>query len=189
MNTRALRALVVHESMFHNTATIAEGVAAGLAAEGMGVTCVDVAAAPPLETVDVDLLVIGAPTHAFSLSRPGTREEAVRQGAPAEHARTGVREWLGAASSHRAKPSLAAVFDTRVTKVRKLPKAAGTRGAHLLKRLGFTLVHRAEPFLVEDTKGPLLDGEVERASEWGRELARDVAQRLSVGARDNTERR
>ena len=63
-------------------------------AEGMSVTCVDVADAPPLESVEVDLLVVGAPRHAFSLSRPGTREEAVRQGAPAEHARTGIPEWL-----------------------------------------------------------------------------------------------
>ncbi len=115
MNTRELTALVVHESMFHNTATIAEVIAEGLTAEGMSVTSVDVADAPPLETVDVDLLVIGAPTHAFSLSRPSTREEAVRQGALAEHARTGVREWLAAAPSHPANADLAAVFDTRVT--------------------------------------------------------------------------
>ena len=188
MNTRALTALVVHESMFHNTATIAEVVADGLTAEGMSVTSVDVADAPPLETVDVDLLVIGAPTHAFSLSRPSTREEAVRQGARAENARTGVREWLAAAPSHPANACLAAVFDTRGTKVRSLPKAAGTRGGHLLKRLGFTLVQRPEPFLVEDIKGPLIDGEVERALGWGQELARAVGQRISVGATDDTGR-
>ena len=58
MSTRALTALVVHESMFHNTETIAEVVAAGLTAKRMDVTCVDVADAPPLESVDVDLLVI-----------------------------------------------------------------------------------------------------------------------------------
>ena len=103
MNTPTLTALVVHESMFHNTATVAEVVAASLTAEGMSVTCVDVADAPPLESVEADLLVVGAPTHAFSLSRPGTREEAVRQGAPAEHARTGVREWLAAAPSSRGE--------------------------------------------------------------------------------------
>lgn len=185
MHTRTLTALVVHESMFHNTATIADVVSASLTAEGMDVTCVDVADAPPLATVNVDLLVVGAPTHAFSLSRPSTREDAVRQGAPAEHARTGVREWLAAAPAHPDGVGLAAVFDTRATKVRRLPKAAGTRGAHLLKRLGFTMVHRPEPFLVADVKGPLVDGEVERAAGWGMELAREVRQRLSVStARD-----
>ena len=181
MNTRTLTALVVHESMFNNTATIAEAVAAGLTAEGMDVTCVDVADAPPLEASRTDLLVVGAPTHAFSLSRPSTREDAVRQGAPAEHARTGVREWLAAASDRPDGVGLAAMFDTRATKVRRLPKAAGTRGAHLLKRLGFTMVQRPEPFLVEDVRGPLADGEVERAGDWGRSLARDVGQRLALG--------
>jgi hypothetical protein len=183
MNTRKLTALVVHESMFHNTATIAETVAAALTSEGVDVTCVDVTQAPPLDTVEVDLLVIGAPTHAFSLSRPGTREEAVRQGAPADHAGTGIREWLAAASPRPARPAgLAAVFDTRARKVKKLLTAAGPRGGHLLKRLGFTLVRRPEPFLVEDVKGPLLEGEVERAADWGRALAREVGQRLSVGS-------
>lgn len=182
MPTRDLTALVVHESMFHNTATIAEAIASGLTDEGMSVTCVDVADAPSLGGLQVDLLVVGAPTHAFSLSRPSTREEAVRQGAPPEHAGTGVREWLAAAPSHPPHAGLAAMFDTRVTKVRKLPKAAGSRGGHLLKRLGFTLVRRPEAFLVEDTPGPLVTGEAERASQWGQELAREAAQRLDVGA-------
>ena len=181
MNARTLTALVVHESMFHNTATIAEAIATSLVEEGMAVTCVDVADAPPLESVETDLLVLGAPTHALSLSRPSTGEDAVRQGAPAEQARTGVREWLAAAPAHLTNAGLAAMFDTRVTKVRKLPKAAGTRGGHLLKRLGFTLVRRPEPFLVDDTRGPLVEGEVQRATEWGRALARETLRRHSVG--------
>ena len=187
MNTRNLTALVVHESMFHNTATIAEAIARGLAAESAEVTCVDVADAPPLQNLDADLLILGAPTHAFSLSRPSTRDDAVRQGAPAEHARTGIREWL-AAAAHPTNAGLAAMFDTRVAKVRKIPKAAGTRGGHLLKRLGFTLVRRPEPFLVDDVKGPLVDGEVERAEQWGRQLARDARQQLSVAVSKNTGR-
>lgn len=173
MNTQ-LTALVVHESMFHNTADIAEAVAAGLTEEGVLVSHADVAEAPPLDTVDVDMLVVGAPTHAFSLSRPSTREEAVRQGAPAERAGTGVREWLDAAPAHQGRRHLAAMFDTRATKVRRLPKTAGTRGGHVLKRLGFTLVARPEPFLVDDVQGPLHEGEIERAAEWGRTLARDL---------------
>ena len=74
------------------------------------------------------------------------------------------------------------MFDTRVTRVRKLPKAAGTRGGHVLKRIGFTLVERPEPFLVDDVQGPLVEGEIERATEWGRALARDLRERLAVSA-------
>lgn len=175
MSSRSLTALVVHESMFHNTAVLAEAIATSLAEDGMDVTCLDVADAPSLGSVQTDLLVVGAPTHAFSLSRPGTREDAVRQGATPERARTGIREWLAAAPPRLAKGGSAAMFDTRVAKVRKLPKAAGTRGGHLLERLGFTLLRKPEAFLVADVKGPLLAGEVERASQWGHELAREIA--------------
>ena len=94
--------------MFGNTATVAEAVAASLTAEGMSVTCVDVADAPPLESVEADLLVVGAPTHAFSLSRPGTREEAVRQGAPA-----GARPYRDPQMAPLLPPSLLPAADRR----------------------------------------------------------------------------
>ena len=62
MSTSApLTALVVHESMFDNTKLIAAAVARGLSEEGMDVSSADVAAAPDLITVDVDL---------WSLRRP-----------------------------------------------------------------------------------------------------------------------
>lgn len=171
-------ALVVHESMFDNTAVIADAVAQGLTLGGLEVTSVDVAEAPDLGTMEVDLLVVGAPTHAFSLSRPSTRADAVRQGAPADRARIGVREWLDGAALGGDRVRLAAMFDTRVRKVRHLPKAAGTRGNHVLQRLGFIPVVGPEAFVVDDVKGPLAGGEVERAVEWGRDLARRCREQL-----------
>ena len=177
-----MTALIVHESMFDNTAAIAAAVGRGLVAEGVDVSSVDVAAAPGLRTIDVDLLVVGAPTHAFSMSRPTTRADAVRQGAPADRARIGVREWLDVSSIGSERVPLAAMFDTRIRKVRHLPKAAGTRGDHVLTRLGFTVIVRPEAFVVEDVKGPLADGEIERAVEWGRDLARRCQERLVVPA-------
>ena len=57
---------------------------------------------------DLALLVVGAPTHAFSMSRPSTRLDAVRQGADAQRAAWGMREWLGAchaATVRRLLPS------------------------------------------------------------------------------------
>jgi hypothetical protein len=180
--SRQLTALVVHESMFDNTALIAEAVGRGLGLGGMDVTSYDVSDAPALAAVEVDLLVVGAPTHTFSLSRPSTRADAVRQGAAAERARVGVREWLEGPPLEKGV-HLAAMFDTRVRKVRHLPKAAGTRGDHLLRRLGVTTIVRPEAFLVEDVRGPLVDGEVERATSWGRELARICESSLTEAAR------
>jgi len=170
-------ALVVHESMFGNTAEIAKAVSCGLAHEGLLVTTVAVATAPDLATVNTDLLVLGGPTHAFSMSRPGTRQDAVRQGAAPDRATVGLREWLTAGASPGDAPTrLAAVFDTRASKVRYLPKSASAGSGHLLRRLGFTLLGRPTGFLVAEVKGPLLPGETERAIAWGRELGRSYKQ-------------
>ena len=122
-----LTALVVVESMFGNTEQVARAVAAGLGDGGVDAVVVDVAAAPGELPADLHLLVIGAPTHAFSLSRPGTRTDAVRQGAPPERAATGLREWLTTLLLRDPRHSpVTAVFDTRVSKVRRLPDGRRT---------------------------------------------------------------
>ena len=86
--------MVVFESMFGNTEQVARAVADGLEAEGVPTRVVEVSVAPAALPPSVELLVVGAPTHAFSLSRPKTRIEAVRQGADECKAAIGLREWL-----------------------------------------------------------------------------------------------
>ncbi|ABL80516.1 MULTISPECIES: flavodoxin family protein [unclassified Nocardioides] len=179
-----LRALVVYESMFGSTQDVAAAVADGLRAEGVVTELVDVRHAPPAKDATFDLLVVGAPTHAFSLSRPSTRQDAVRQGARPELASTGIREWIGAMGPRdEARGRAAAAFDTRVTKVRSLPKAASTRACHLLARRGYHLVSRPTPFLVHDVKGPLVAGELDHAVTWAREVAQ-AARRWRTGDAD-----
>ncbi|MEO6585287.1 MAG: flavodoxin/nitric oxide synthase, partial [Knoellia sp.] len=75
-----MRSLVVYESVWGNTEQVARAVAAGLGVV-MTVEVVDVGIAPTTPGDDVDLLVVGGPTHTFSMSRPGTRSEAVTRGA------------------------------------------------------------------------------------------------------------
>lgn len=171
----AVRALLVYESMFGSTGEVARSVAEGLTEGGCEVEVHEVRSAPAAGAVDFDVLVVGAPTHAFSLSRPTTRRDAVRQGADPGLVDTGLRDWLeslGRRDEARGRP--AAAFDTRVTKVRNLPKAASTRAAHMLRRHGYELVTRPAPFLVDDVQGPLLDGELDRARAWGHEIAAAV---------------
>jgi hypothetical protein len=177
MTPEAPRALVVYESMFLNSEKIAESVASGLRSNGWLATALDVRDATPApdELDELDLVVLGAPTHGFSLSRPSTRADAVRQGASAARAESGLREWL-ASLPHAADASpVVAVFDTRVSKVRRLPMAAGRTISKLVARHGFRVVGRPEGFLVEDVGGPLCDGEIERAAAWGRKLAETYA--------------
>jgi len=178
MSTSPPVALVVTESMFGNTASIGRRVAEALLDDGVPTEVVDVGAAAVDLPPTVRLLVVGAPTHAFSLSRPSTRADAVRQGASEDRARTGVREWLGSVlpQDQRHAPRVA-IFDTRVSKVRRLPAAAGPRAARLARRRGLQVATRPEAFLVQDVRGPLLEGEEARARSWGHYLATLVSGR------------
>lgn len=169
-----MKALVVYESMFGNTEAVAHAVGEGLSEE-MEVDLREVAHAPQAVTDFLTLIVLGGPTHAFSLSRANTRADAVRQGAPAERADTGLREWLG---QLRKGPhsELVATFDTRVDRVRRLPGSAAKKAQRLARDLGYAPAGHAS-FYVSDTQGPLLPGELERARAWGRGLAADMRAR------------
>jgi hypothetical protein len=162
------RALVVFESMFGNTEAVARAVGDGLA-ERMPVDVVPVSAAPDALPADVELLVVGGPTHAFGLSRASTRRSAVDQGAqPRGGVAVGLREWLAALAlagvAHRA-----VTFDTRV-RVRGLPGSAARAVTRRLRSLGFD-VDEHRTFWVQGTPGPLADGELDRARAWGVDLA------------------
>ena len=177
-------AFVVVESMFGNTEQVGRAVAAGLGDGGVDAVVVDVATAPVDLFAHLDLLVLGAPTHAVSLSRPSTRADAVRQGAAPERAARGMREWLSAVLLQDPRHSpVTAVFDTRVSKVRRLPAAAGPRAARLARRRGLTVLGRPQAYVVADVCGPRVDGELERAAAWGRSLAAALESRVSSRAR------
>ena len=159
-----MRALVVYESMFGCTQAIATAVAESLSASGAQVELVEVGQAPT-DLAGVDLLVLGGPTHAFGMSRPGTRADAARQAdGPVVSARIGMREWLEGLARPEATVR-AAVFDTRVRPPR-VPGSAARAADRRLRALGLLIVAQAESFWVSGTRGPLHDGEVERARAW-----------------------
>ncbi|MCM0619388.1 flavodoxin family protein [Nocardioides bruguierae] len=171
---RTERCLVAHESLFGNTRLVAEAVAAGIEESGIDTRVADVrdprTGHPGPGT---DLVVLAAPTHAFSLSRPDSRSDALRRGATGTPER-GLREWLcrWLEEGGPTRPCVA-VLDTRVTRVRRLPGASG-RIARLLRAQGYRVLDEPTTFLVRDVEGPLVDGEVERAREWGHRLAEEL---------------
>jgi hypothetical protein len=168
-----MKTVVVYESMFGNTEHIAREIADGLTKSGSQTTTVGVGEVSPDDLAGSDLLVVGAPTHAFSMSRPSTREDAVRQGADPSHTAIGVREWLvtlDAALPVAAERPRVAVFDTRVEMVRRLPGSAAKRAAKVLRTQGFVLLDRPTSFYVDDVRGPTISGESSRAHHWGSQL-------------------
>jgi flavodoxin len=166
-----MRALVVYESMFGNTRTIAEAIADGTGSLCM-VETVEVSGAPAVIGDDIDLLIVGGPTHQFGMSREASRSDAARRADRALVSRgVGIREWL--AGVDRTAPVMATAFDTRMSEPRwlRLFGSAAGRIEKRLKRLGFTVGLPAEHFHVTGMQGPLLDGEIQRAREWGKQVA------------------
>jgi hypothetical protein len=164
-----VRAFVVYESLFGNTARIAQAVADGMKKH------LDVELHNVIEGIQpegADLLVVGGPTHAFSMSRASSREEAVKLGGTADPA-SGLREWLDELPEGNGAPF--AAFDTRVDIVRRLPGSAAKAAAKVMRKRGYQALTRPESFYVQDTQGPLLDGEAGRAEVWGGQLAESLA--------------
>ena len=165
------RALVIYESMYGNTEQIARAIGEGLA-ERMQVDVVEVGVAPTTLAADVGLVVVGGPTHAFGMSRPGTRVSAAKEAeSPLVSSGIGVREWLEALEQP-AEPLVAAAYDTHVDHP-KLLRHVGSAAAAIAKRLeklGIEAVAEPEHFWVAGTPGPLRDGELQRAHDFGRSL-------------------
>jgi len=155
-----MRALIVVESWFGNTRAIAGAVAEGLGGF-MTVDVTEIGDAPARVAPDVDLVVVGGPTHAFGMSRPSTRREAARQAGMTTGAEQGIREWLASSPSGIQR---AAAFDTR-TDQRWAPRSA-VRGILLqLRRLGATLLAGPQSFYVAGTST-----RSEPTCNWGHEV-------------------
>lgn len=174
-------AIVVYESMFGATQQIADAIAAGLAAT-CRCTVVEVAHAPTVIDRNVDLVVVGAPTHAWGLSTQETRLEAQTEvSRPVISREMGVREWLPALVVLGSRTRTAA-FDTHV-KERWVPGSAGHRIARALRHKGLTVTGSPASFRVEGLTGPLLPRELERAREWGATLGKQIQQARNELAR------
>lgn len=165
-----MNTLVVYESMWGNTRAVAEAVAERLGEE---VVLVDVANAPERLPADLDLLVVGGPTHAFSMSRASTRRDAVGKGAGTHDVERGIREWLGDVVA--SGPVDIATFDTRVGSVKHLPGSAAKAAGRDVRRHHLGRLVATASFFVEDMAGPLSDGELDRARAWGASLAESTA--------------
>ena len=164
--TTATTALVIVESHFGTTRTVARAVAAGLADAGVRASVLDAdrAGAPP---ADLDLLVVGAPTHNRGLPTAATRAKACAQ-AGSGMASHGIGGWLE--TTVIPASTTAAAFDTVISKG-WLSGSAAKAIAKALQRHQGRRTASVRSFVVTASKGPLADGEKTDAHSWGRELA------------------
>jgi flavodoxin len=166
-----MHALVVYESVYGNTRAIAEAIAEGLG----GAPVVPVSRADA-EQLQPELLVVGGPTHMHGIASTRSRQMAVE--AAHEDAGTHVEPDAAAEPGLRAvlrdlpsvSGSRAAAFDTRLDKAPWFTGLASRGIERRLRHHGYDVI-ATESFLVEESEGPLEDGELERARAWGEQLA------------------
>lgn len=163
-----MRAVVVVESMFGNTRQVAEAIAEGLR-PAVDTEVVDIGAAPEAIDPDVGLVVVGGPTHAFGMSRPASRAQALQEaGTSGGLPDVGMREWLEHLGPVGAGV-VTATFDTRMKS--RWAGSAAASASKLLRRRGVQTLAPSHSFVVTDKSGPLAPGELDRARAWGVELA------------------
>ena len=161
------RALIIVESYFGNTRAIAEAVATGLLDGGAEAQVVEVDQAPSTLPADLDLLVLGAPTHNRGLPTATSRAKACEQKGTRGSSH-GIGEWLGS-TALPASLNVSA-FDTVVSRG-WLSGSAAKAIAKALRRHQGRETTSVRSFVVTASKGPLAGGEETDARSWGRKLA------------------
>lgn len=164
-----MKAVVVYESLWGNTAAVARAIAEGIGPEASALTT---DAATPEALAEADLIVAGAPVLGFSLASDEMRRNVGTSEAgaptPPDLAHPSMRSWLEALPQGRGR---AAAFETRIW---WSPRGATGDIEKGLGRAGYTTAAKARKFVVTDKYGPLRDGELDRARAWGRELRQSV---------------
>lgn len=144
-----MKALVIYDSMYGNTEKVAKAICDVI---GSDAKAIKVSEFGPVKLEKLDLLIVGSPTQG---GRP-TRA---------------IQDFIKQVSKPNVEGVSVAAFDTRFSSrwVNIFGYAAGriTRG---LEKLGGITVAPSIGFIVEGTKGPLKDGELERAAGWAKEI-------------------
>jgi flavodoxin len=147
---QAMKALIVFDSTWGNTEKIAHAVASGI---GAGTRVLRVGAVDAKRFDAIDLLVLGSPILG---GRPS----------PSMHG------YINSIPEATAKKLQVATFDTRLMmRFAKIFGYAAVRMADQLKDKGCAL-KSTEGFFVKGRSGPLADGELARAAEWGSKLSK-----------------
>ena len=156
-----MKAMVVYDSVFGNTEKIAQAIGQALGSP-QDVEIVQVGNVKAEQLAGLTLLIVGSPTRQFSPTG-------------------GTTDFLKSIPKNGLKGVKVAAFDTRFTvsaveKVRILAffvkifgYAAKPIAGRLVKK-GGELATPPEGFYVGDTEGPLLEGELERAADWARQI-------------------
>ncbi len=146
-----MKTLVVYDSVYGNTQKIAEAIGGATGGDAKVVKADQI---DPTRLDPVDLLVVGSPTQGGRPTRP-------------------VQDFLAGLPEAAIRGLKVASFDTRYSgRFVKVFGFAADRIAGNLTSKGGNLVLPPMAFLISSKKGPLKEGELERAASLARELVR-----------------
>jgi len=153
-----LKTLIIYDSIFGNTEKIAQAIGNSLSSRE-NVETLRVSDVKPEQLIGLELLIVGSPTRVFKPTKA-------------------ITDFLNKIPLNVLKGVQVAAFDTRISTVdvnsrflNILVKMFGYASgpiAYKLKKKGGSMIIRPEGFFVKDSKGPLKDGELERAEDWAK---------------------
>jgi len=148
-----MKTIVIYDSTYGNTEQIAKTIGATISGD---VTVVRASESNPADLNAIDLLVIGSPTNGGRPLLP-------------------LKELLDKLKEENVKGMKIAAFDTRTPgRFERIFGYAANRIAENLKEKGGIMVLPPEGFFVKGLKGPLKEGELERAAAWAKNLVKSA---------------
>jgi hypothetical protein len=161
-----MKAVVVYESLWGNTAAVARAIAEGIGPQACALSTAEATGAA---IADADLIVAGAPLLGFRLPDENMRRNIAmnpgRAPVPPNLSHPSLRAWLADLPKGRGR---AAAFETRLW---WSPGGAAPSILNGLEAAGYTSLAKPQRFIVKGAYGPLRGGELERARQWGAQLA------------------
>lgn len=154
-----MKALVIYDSLYGNTEQIAKAIGGGIGAEAKVVKVGEVSAA---DIAPYPYVIIGSPTQGGRMT-------------PA------VKTFLDSLPAEALTGKRFAAFDTRIKGWAKIFGWAAPKIEKAIKEKGGNTTAQPQGFYVKGTKGPLVEGEAERATTWAKAIVAGVPTNLMPG--------
>jgi flavodoxin len=148
------RALVLYNSRYGNTKTVAEALAKGIGCNGIDVECASIEEIDVQRIPDFEFIAIGGPTHVIRTSKE-------------------MKDFLARIRSLDLRGRMGFAFDTRIESRMNQKKwgifenSAARRIQKVLKQMKMQIIKERESAIVNENEGPLMDGTEKRFEEIG----------------------
>ena len=143
-----MKVLIVYDSQFGNTEKVAQAITAALGTKE-DTHLVKVKMVKPEDMKGLDILIVGSPIHAWGPTK-------------------GMKSFMRSLKPGILSGVRAAAFDTGYPS--RMAGSAAKKIEKALGKAGCSIVAPARKFAVSGNKGPLADGELDKAAAWAKEI-------------------